>query len=229
MPLETGLGLGLANGAWLGHMAFLILAIALIAPPMPWMRVGIVIASLAGFGYAVGFAGDLGLAFWFAVLFVIGASMLTRYLLAEKSSRFSAEEEALRSSFMSEMTRANARHLMDQGNWITGRHGEVLINEGEAISHLFYLHDGGAAISFHGQPVGQVRCGDLIGDATALSGEPATGTVRLTTDSRFWCVSAPKLRQYLDLHPDARTVIERQINSALDRKLRAANAALAAG
>jgi len=53
--------------------------------------------------------------------------------------------------------------------------------------------------------------------------------VRLTTDSRFWCVSAPKLRQYLDLHPDARTVIERQINSALDRKLRAANAALAAG
>ena len=70
--------------------------------------------------------------------------------------------------------------------------------------------------------------GDLIGDATALSGEPATGTVRLTRDSRLWCVSAPKLRQYLDLHPDARTVIERQINSALDRKLRAANAALAA-
>jgi CRP-like cAMP-binding protein len=224
---DMPLGLGFAEGAWLGHLTFLILAVALIAPPMPWMRLGIVAASLAGLGFALGFAKDLGLAFWFFVLLVISASMLARYLMAERNSRFSAEEEALRSSFMGEMTRAGARHLMDQGNWITGRSGEVLINEGEAISHLFYLHDGAAEITLHGNPVGAVSGGDLIGDATALSGEPATGTVRLTTDSRFWCVSAPKLRQYLDLHPDARTVIERQINSALDRKLRAANAALA--
>lgn len=221
------LGLGLSEGAWLGHLAFLILALALIAPPMPWMRVGIVLSALAGLGFAIGFARDLGLAFWFFVLLVIGASMLARYLMAERNSRFSSEEEALRSSFMGEMSRAGARHLMDQGNWITGRNGEVLINEGEAISHLFYLHDGAAEISLRGQHVGKVSSGDLIGDATALSGAPATGTVRLTTDSRFWCVSAPKLRQYLDLHPDARTVIERQINTALDRKLRAANAALA--
>ena len=49
-------------------------------------------------------------------------------MMAERNSRFSSEEEALRSSFMGEMTRAGARHLMDQGNWITGRAGEVLIN-----------------------------------------------------------------------------------------------------
>ncbi|MFN3473469.1 MAG: Crp/Fnr family transcriptional regulator [Blastomonas sp.] len=223
------LGLGLSEGAWLGHLAFAILAVALIAPPMPWMRVGIVLSSLAGLGFAIAFARDLGLAFWFVVLLVTSASMLARYLMAERNSRFSSEEEALRASFMGEMTRAGARHLMDQGNWITGRSGEVLINEGEAISHLFYLHEGAAEISLHGQHVGAVGSGDLVGDATALSGAPATGTVRLITDSRFWCVSAPKLRQYLDLHPDARTVIERQINSALDRKLRAANAALAGG
>ncbi|WP_040370960.1 cyclic nucleotide-binding domain-containing protein [Blastomonas sp. AAP53] len=221
------LGLGFSDGAWLGHLAFMILAIALIAPPMPWMRVGIVLSSIAGLGYALGFANDLGLALWFFVLLVTGASMLLGYLMAERNSRFSSEEEALRASFMDEMTRAGARHLMDQGNWITGRADEILINEGEAISHLFYLHDGAAQISLHGNVVGQVGSGDLIGDATALSGEPATGTVRLIEDSRFWCVSAPKLRQYLELHPDARTVIERQINSALDRKLRAANAALA--
>ncbi len=223
------LGLGFSQGAWLGHLAFMILAIALIAPPMPWMRIGIVLSSVAGLGYALGFANDLGLALWFFVMLVIGASMMLRFLVSERSSRFSCEEEALRASFMGEMTRAGARHLMDQGNWITGRAGEVLINEGEAISHLFYLHDGEAEITLHGAPVGRVIGGDLIGDATALSGAPATGTVRLASDSRFWCVSAPKLRQYLELHPDARTVIERQINSALDRKLRAANAALAGG
>ena len=42
------LGLGFSDGAWLGHLAFMILAIALIAPPMPWMRVGIVLSSIAG-------------------------------------------------------------------------------------------------------------------------------------------------------------------------------------
>ncbi|WP_373487189.1 Crp/Fnr family transcriptional regulator [Blastomonas sp.] len=222
------LGLGFANGAWLGHLSFLVLAIALIAPPMPWMRAGVLVASLLGLGFAIGFRNDLGLAFWFVVLLLISGSMLLRYLLAEKNARFSAEEEALRSIFMADMSRASARHLMDQGNWITGRTGEVLINEGEAISHLFYLYEGEATVSLHGQLVGALRNGDLVGDATALSGEPATGTVRLVRDSHFWCVSAPKLRQYLDLHPDARTVIERHINSALDRKLRAANAALAA-
>ena len=223
------LGLGFSDGAWLGHLSFMILAVALIAPPMPWMRLGIVLASVAGLGYALGFANDLGLALWYFVLLVIGGSMLLRYLMAERNSRFSAEEEALRASFMGEMTRAGARHLIDQGNWITGRKGEVLINEGEAISHLFYLHDGEAEISLRGAHIGTVGSGDLIGDATALSGEPATGTVTLATDSRFWCVSAPKLRQYLELHPDARTVMERQINHALEGKLRAANAALAGG
>jgi CRP-like cAMP-binding protein len=224
---DMPLGLGFSDGAWLGHLAFLILAVALIAPPMPWMRLGVVLSSLCALGFALGFSNDLGLAFWSIVLLIISGSMLFRYLMAERNSRFSSEEEALRVSFMGEMTRAHARHLMDQGNWITGRNGEVLINEGEAISHLFYMHDGGAEITLHNQHVGAVSAGDLIGDATALSGEPATGTVRLTSDSRFWCVSAPKLRQYLELHPDVRTVIERQINSALDRKLRAANAALA--
>ena len=223
------LGLGFTDGAWLGHLAFMILSVALIAPPMPWMRLGIVLSAVAGLGYALGFANDLGLALWFFVLLVIGASMLTRYMLAERNSRFSSEEEALRASFMGEMTRAGARHLMDQGNWITGRAGEVLINEGEAISHLFYLHEGRAKITLHGAHVGEVANGELVGDATALSGEPATGTVTLTTDSRFWCVSAPKLREYLELHPDARTVMERQINHALENKLRAANAALAGG
>lgn len=221
------LGLGFSEGAWLGHLAFLILAISLIAPPMPWMRLGIVLSALAGIVFALVFAKDLGLAFWFFVMLVICASMLIRYLMAERNSRFSSEEEALRASFMGDMTRAAARHLMDQGNWITGRKDEILINEDEAISHLFYLHDGDADVMLHGQHVGAVHGGDLIGDATALSGAPATGTVRLATDSRFWCVSAPKLREYLDLHPNTRTVIERQINTALDRKLRAANAALA--
>lgn len=223
------LGLHLDNGAWLGHLSFLLLAAAILAPPFPWLRIGVALSALAGLGYALLSIGDPGLAFWQAVLLTISLAMLTRHALNQHKAKFTDEEEALRIAFMAELSRSQARHLMDQGNWINGRAGEELIQEGEAISHLFYLHAGSADISLDGKPIARCGAGELIGDATALSGKPASGTVKLAGDSRFWCISAPRLREYLTLHPPVRTAIERQINAALDAKLRAANTRLAGG
>ena len=223
------LGLHLDNGAWLGHLAFLLLAVAMCAPPFPWLRIGVALSAPVGLVYALAYLGDFGLAFWQTVLLTISLAMLARHALNQHKSKFSDEEEALRTAFMAELTRSQARHLMDQGNWINGRAGEELIQEGEAISHLFYLYKGSASISLDGKSIARCGAGELIGDATALSGKPASGTVKLADDSRFWCISAPRLREYLTLHPPVRSAIERQINAALDAKLRAANTRLADG
>jgi len=221
------LGLGLENGAWLGHLSMLLLVIAIAAPPVIWLRIGVAASALAGMGYALIDPGAAGLFIWQAALFGLTLAQLVRYRLVQSAARFSSEDEALRAAIAGSLPAAGARHLIDQGNWINGKAGEVLINEGEAISHLFYLHSGGAEVSLGGKPIAMVGAGELLGEATALSGAPATGTVMLARDSRFWCMSAPRLREYLQLHPDARSAIERQINAALDAKLRVTNQALA--
>lgn len=224
-----GLELGLGGGNWLGHIAFLALVIAILLPPMPWMRLGMAVSG--AFGMAYGLAsnsdGNSGTILWFAVLMIISLGTLIRYLLLQQSAKFSDEENGLREAFMPDLNRASARHLMDRGNWINGKTGETLITEDQAISHLFYLSQGSADVRLKGKTIANCAPGQLIGDVTALSGQPASGTVTLSANSRFWCISAPQLRQYLDLHPDVRAAIERQINAALDSKLRAANANLA--
>jgi CRP/FNR family transcriptional regulator, cyclic AMP receptor protein len=222
-----GLGLDFADDAWLGHLAGLALIIAVMSPPMPWMRLGLAASGVFALIYALTSPGNLGTALWAALLILVSLSMLIRYALAEQAAKFSDEENALRDILMPDLNRASARHLMDRGNWINGKAGETLITEDEAISHLFYLSQGRADVLLKGRTIAHCQSGQLIGDVTALSGEPASGTVKLSQDSRFWCISAPQLRQYLDLHPNVRTAIERQINAALDAKLRAANQSLA--
>ncbi|MEZ5707878.1 MAG: cyclic nucleotide-binding domain-containing protein [Blastomonas sp.] len=222
-----GLGLHFTGGSWLGHLSFLLLLIALLAPSRLWLRAGFVASSAVGLCYAAIYSRDMGHALWMGALLATSLALLARYALGERSARFNEEEEALRHRLCPELSRASARHLIDRGNWINGKAGETLIREDEPISHLFYMVNGEAGVSLHGKWIASCGADDLIGDVTVLSGEPASGTVVLNEDSRFWCVSAPQLRQYLDLHSDVRTAIERQINAALDEKLRTANKALA--
>lgn len=221
------MGAEFANGGWLAHLAFFLLVAAIAAPPMPWMRIGLILSALAGLAFAILIRGEPALAFWQFVILVVSLAMLTRYLLTERKTRFNEEEEALRSALLPSLQKSAARHLMDQGNWINGQKGEVVIREGEPVTHLFYLFDGKATVTLSGKPIAECGAGDLLGDVTALSGEPATGTVTLASATRFWCIGAPQLRGYLNLHPESRTAIERRINASLDTKLRAANAKLA--
>lgn len=210
-----------------GHAALLLLAIAWLAPSTLAQRLLLGVASLSGLVFAVT-QGSILLALWAILFFLIAALLLARYLLAARAARFSEEEDQLRAILAKGLHRAGARLLIDQGNWINARAGETLIREGEPASHLVFLRSGEAEVRFQNKPVARLRAGELIGDATALSGMPANGTVTLVSDSRIWCAEAAALRAYLRLHADARAVVERQINASLDRKLRAANAALAA-
>jgi len=171
-------------------------------------------------------ADGVAIAWVLAALVAFGRLAMT--LLARDSARFTDEETLLRDSMLSDLSKTEARHFIDQGHWINGQAGEKLTTEGEPVSHLFFITEGEAVITFEGKAVGRCKPGDLIGDVTALSGAPASATATLARASRFWCISASAFREYLDIHPSLRTVIERRINAALESKLRAANAALAA-
>ena len=125
------------------------------------------------------------------------------------------------------LSRAQARRLIDQGVWIDGRKGDVLIREGEPAAQLFFIATGGGEVYSRGNLVGSIQPGQLAGEATVLGEAAAIATVTLTEPSRFWCAQGTSLNAYLAANPDARHALEHSFNVSLRQKLDAMNRAAA--
>lgn len=213
--------------AWLAHLSGLMLAVAMVGHASIKLRIGVIASALAALLFALSARNHGFLVFWAVVTIVVNAIKIAQNEWGERKARFSERDEHLRTAMLTGLSRPQARALIDCGNWVNGKVGEQLMAEGEATTHLYFLHKGSASVSLAKSPVGTCQAGDLIGDATAISGAPATATVNLTTQSELWCVWADELRQYLMLHPQVRAVLERGLNDALRSKLSSANQRLA--
>lgn len=210
--------------AWLGH-AGIILLIAAVAVPREEHR-AVLVGVAATFGMAVSiFVLDRpSYAFLFAMVIVALLFRLALRAYQHFDVRFSGEDRMLLDAHLSAMGPALARRLIDEGHWISSTKGDVLVEESQAAPCLFFLASGTAAVSRDGVEVGRCGAGDLIGEATALDGGAASGTVRLATNARLWFVPAERLRAFLEANPEARGKLQAGFARALRTKLDAANA-----
>jgi hypothetical protein len=209
------------------QIGFASLVAAALAPDLRWVRVLLGLAAFLGLAHALLWTGDGVAAIWMALLLVACLVLLGRDLWVAGQVRFSAEEERMRTSLLAGLSRGKARHLIDQGLWLSGGDGDTLTREGEPVGHLYWLESGEARVTSSGRQVGTCSAGDLIGELTVLSGESASATVTLTGPARFWCAPAAVLRPYLDANDDVRRVLERGFSAALKAKLRATNRTIA--
>jgi hypothetical protein len=171
--------------------------------------------------------GDTDDAIWSAALVTLALVLVGRKLWRDSAVRFTPDEQHMMDSLFDGLPRSRARHLVDQGVWISGKAGDTLTREGEPVDHLYYLAEGDARVFCRGVEVGHCGAGDLIGELTVLSGETATATVTLTCPSRFWCAPAEDLRPYVEAHEDIRRAIEHGFATVLKAKLRASNRTIA--
>jgi CRP-like cAMP-binding protein len=222
-----GLAAALTPAGLLGQLPFLLLVAAVLSTRPDRLRRLVLAAAATGLIDALLVAGNPVLALWWGLL--LGATLLVigRRAAEDARVRFSEEEEAMLRGVFSALPRGRARHLLDQGFWLSGSEGDVLTREDEAVTHLYYLAGGEARVVSHGRQVGTCRPGDLIGEATILSGDQASATVTLSEPSRFWCAPAEVLRPYLQAHEDVRHALEQGFADALKSKLRSSNERLA--
>ncbi len=146
---------------------------------------------------------------------------------ANRAARFDEDEKAMLAGPLAGLGRAQARRLIDQGMWMEGHPGDVLIREGEGAAQLFFLASGEAEVNAHGKVVGRIGPGELMGEATVLGGSAAIATVTLTRPSRFWCAQGRALNAYLAANPTARHALEHGFTVSLRQKLEAMNRAAA--
>jgi hypothetical protein len=208
------------------HLGFLLLAGAILVKRAVAARSLIGGAALAWLVRSA-LTGDLVGMAWSGLIGGIAFILVGRRLWRDRAVRFTPDEQHMMESLFDGLPRSRARHLVDQGVWISGRAGDTLTREGEPVEHLYYLADGDARVLCQGVEVGHCGPGDLIGELTVLSGETATATVILTRPSRFWCAPAEDLRPYVETHEDIRRAIEHGFATVLKAKLRASNRTIA--
>jgi len=162
-------------------------------------------------------------AFWI-VISIVG---LVRMYLLTRRIRFTEEEQAFIGNALPALSKRKARKVLDAGHWIDGEAGAHLTREGEPVDHLIYILAGTAEIISNDQIIAQCDAHSFIGELTAISGEPATATVRLKTDARYFSVGVRILREQLMRDPEIRTHLQACVSQAMLHKLVRTNQALA--
>ena len=126
-----------------------------------------------------------------------------------------------------QLNRGNCRKVLSAGFWISGEPETTLTTEGEPVKHLIFLASGEARILSGGQVVAACGPGTFIGEFTALSGEPATGTAILSELSRYWSIEAVTLRSLVKSVPEIGQSIQAGFAQNLrDKLLRASRSVL---
>ena len=207
--------------------SYAMLVAAALAARRSTARLFLALAAAVGLAVAIAWTGDLVGAAWMILLLVAALSLFVAEESRNRRARFTADDEMMRAAVLAGVPRAVARHLIDQGLWLTGKAGDMLTQEGRPVEHMVFLAEGAAGVVAGGQRVATVGPGDLIGEATLLSGEAATATVTLDGPARFWCGPADRLRVYLDENPEVRAALQSRFSDALKEKLVATNRALA--
>ena len=162
----------------------------------------------------------------FLMLIVAGVQAAS-VLGANRAAKFDDHEKAMLAGPLAGLGRSQARRLIDQGMWMEGRPGDVLIREGEPAAQLYFLATGAGDVHSRGNLVGRVVPNQLVGEATVLGESAAIATVTLTQHSRFWCAQGNALNAFLAANPDARHALEHGFTISLREKLEAMNRAAA--
>ncbi len=213
-----------ALGLYIGIFAAVLTA--LIARKRLTSHIMLGVAGALGLLYGMTAHGMLGVILPFLILIVAGVQA-SSVIGANRRARFTSEEQAMFDGPLHGLARSQARRLIDQGVWIDGRQGDMLIKEGQPAAQLYYLASGSAEVQSRGTMVGRIEPGQLVGEATVLGESAAIATVSLTEASRFWCAQGKSLNAFLAANPDARHALEHSFNVSLREKLDAMNRAAA--
>lgn len=211
------------------YAGFALLSLILIIPRARFVRFFVALFAGLTLAHELLTQRDQTTIIWMSVLLGIAVLAMLIDLLVSRRVKLTDEERAMASSVLRGVGRSSARHFIDQGFWLNGKAGDVLLREGEPMRQLYFLSQGEARVLLSGQHVGYCRGGDLIADLPLLSKDSATATVVLSGPARFWCAPADRIRPYLDVHSGLVRAIERSVSAARPQESEGADGSHPAG
>jgi len=217
--MELTLESAFSTGGIVGHTSYLLLVFSMLMRRLSLLRMFVIASSLIGIFYEFVWLKDPVGVFWESMLVTVNVVQLAIVYTESRRAKFSPEERAFSDLKLPDLEPAYCRRLLNQGLWVTGNKGTVLTQQGEPVSHLYYLADGEVVIYSGGHPVASCGAGSFIGEMTVMDGEPATGTAVLTETSRYWMIEASALRKLAHSKPDIDRALGSSFTAGMKQKL----------
>ena len=148
---------------------------------------------------------------------------IVRAYLLHRIIRFSPDEARILQQIAPGLDKPNGRALLNLGNWVDAAHGQEMTAQGQTVSHLYWIKSGQAVVLVGGQRVAEVGAGAILGEATALTGSPATATVQVDQAARYFCIPAAALRDLAARNAEIRAELQHSFAAEVRDKLEESN------
>lgn len=215
--METAAQSAFSLGAVAQHLIFGLLALSMLMHRFLYLRLAVIASALIGLFYWTAVAPNGVAAFWQCVLVLINIGHIAYAFWDDRTAQFRPEEQALVDQHFGGMRPSMARRLLKAGDWVDMEADGVLTIEGQTAPALYYLQVGHGSVKVGGFDIGTVRAGDLVGEMTVMTDDPASATVMLDVPSRLWQIDAETVRRL----SAGSSEIGRGLESAFFRMLRA--------
>jgi uncharacterized membrane protein YkgB len=109
--------------------------------------------------------------------------------------------------------------LLHRGTWAVAKRGEKLVEQGEELNRVFFIHSGRFSVQVDGQEVAQRQGGQFVGEISFLTKATATATVEVLEPTRYLFWDRPLLEELTEKEPTLYYAMLSSMNLDLITKL----------
>jgi len=205
---------------YLVHFSNILLLVAYSVRDILWLRWFAVAAALTNIPYFL----VQGTVLWPPVLWAlvftaINLYQIARIYLERRPVVLSEDEQKLYDLSFHGIRPRDFVSLSLVGEWNSAGAGDRVVTEGEPVSSVCIPITGSAEARKHGERIGVLGPGQIIGTTMALTGDPSPVDVIFTEPARFMRWSLPGLRKFIDKRPDLRLALQGLVNRDLAGKV----------
>jgi hypothetical protein len=154
---------------------------------------------------------------------VISVFGISRIYLMSRQIKFSADEQGLVDSKMSDIPVIDARKFLRSGVWADLPVGTPLTEYNKPVERLVYLASGLAGVFVDDRKIAEIKGDCFIGEVTVIKGRPATASVVLMEPSRCFVIDAIQLRSLVQKDPAFARSLDSVLSREIDQKFREMN------
>jgi hypothetical protein len=208
---------------FLPHVFYGLTALSFAVRDVVWLRCLSIGASSLQIAYELlKPEGRMVTVTWHSLFIGIHVYRIIRIVLGERAVRFSEDERELHETIFRNFTKLEFMKLLRAGAWKDAEPGTpdaMLSCEGQPLDHVMLIVQGMADVQCTGKTVAQLRDGQLIGEMSFLTGEPASATVTVTQPTRYLAWRKDELKALRTRNPSLRFAMDTVIGTDLSRKL----------
>ncbi|PIE08925.1 MAG: hypothetical protein CSA73_01290 [Rhodobacterales bacterium] len=217
------MGFDFSLASLVGNLSYLLLVLAMFQHRGLRLRAMVAGSAALAILHGLVWAQDPAGLLWQLALLAVCLYMLAQAGRARTEGHFTPEEHAFRQAALPDLDPQKMRQLLDMGDWREGTPGTCLTEQDQPVLYLYWLSQGAADVIHEGKTVGHLKGGSFVGELSLMEVSPATATVTLSAESRYWMVPAIKLREMHRTDPRTWAQIEAALSHDLGRKLREMN------